>query len=495
MTGRDATSDSTASAPVPPEFEQSMTTGWLDAARLPVERLAVAEFAARRRAKVSDSFPGTTVVAPAGPLVVRANDTHYPFRAAADTTWLAGWTEPEAVLVMVPAGGGHDAVLLVRARADMSTGEFWRDRQRGELWMGPVPSLADIETMTGIETRPLDDLESLLSQAGADGAGVALLDGIDGDVDARVRRAVTTDPALASDVRRATASLRLVKDEWELAEIEAAVAATARGFDDVVAELRTAPDERWLEGTFFRRARHEGYDVVYASIVACCDHATCLHWSRNDGPVRPGDLALLDMGVEMPSHYTADVCRTLPISGTFTTDQRAVYDAVMEAQGVAIAAVRRGSVYTAAHEASTEVLARHLVDWGVLTTSVDEALASQLHRRYTLHSTSHVVGLEVHDCMPVLGAYRAGAFEPGMVLTIEPGLYFQRNDATVPESLRGIGVRVEDDVVVTADGRRVLSSAIPSRAEAVEAWVRGDRRASPPELTAAPRDAAGTVTR
>ncbi|HMA46571.1 MAG TPA: M24B family metallopeptidase, partial [Frankiaceae bacterium] len=289
----------------------------------------------------------------------------------------------------------------------------------------------------------------------------------------------TRDEELATTL----SELRLVKDDHEIAMLEEAVAATVRGFEECVRALpraaREARGERWVEGTFWRRARLDGNDVGYGSIVACGAHATTLHWVRNDGPVRPGELALLDMGVESCSLYTADVTRTLPIGGRFTPVQRRVYEVVHRAQQAGIEAVQPGAAFLDPHRAAMRVLAEALARWGLLPATVEEALNEDpkapnagVHRRYTLHSTSHMLGLDVHDCAAARKeSYRDGTLEPGMVLTVEPGLYFQPDDLTVPAELRGIGVRIEDDVLVTRQGARVLSAALPRDPDGVEAWM------------------------
>jgi Xaa-Pro aminopeptidase len=269
--------------------------------------------------------------------------------------------------------------------------------------------------------------------------------------------------------------LRLVKDEHEVAQLQDAVDATIKGFEDVVRQLdgAKATSERWIEGVFGLRARVEGNDVGYSSICAGGAHACTLHWTDNDGPVRDGDLALLDMGVENVELYTADVTRTLPISGTFTARQRQVYQLVFRAQEAGIAACRPGADFLDPHKAAMVVLAHGLVELGVLDDA-EAALAedAQLYRRYTLHGVSHMLGLDVHDCAHARNeVYRKGPLQPGYVLTVEPGLYFQPDDLTVPEDLRGIGVRIEDDILITADGCRNLSAALPRDPDAVEAWM------------------------
>jgi Xaa-Pro aminopeptidase len=235
----------------------------------------------------------------------------------------------------------------------------------------------------------------------------------------------------------------------------------------------TRKSERWVEGTFNRRARTEGNDVGYDTIAACGEHACTLHWVRNDGRVRKGDLLLLDAGVEGAELYTADVTRTLPVSGRFKPAQREVYELVWRAQKAGFAECRPGRPFLAPHHAAMRVMTEWLVEQGILATSVEEALDPEhkFHTRYTLHGTSHMLGLDVHDCADTRNDYRDDILAPGMVLTVEPGCYFQPDDLTVPAKYRGIGVRIEDDVVITESGHRVLSKGLPSRADKVEAWM------------------------
>jgi len=272
--------------------------------------------------------------------------------------------------------------------------------------------------------------------------------------------------------------IRLVKDDWEIEQLRAACAATVLGFEDVVRELAqaVATSERWIEGTFWRRARVEGNDVGYLSICASGEHATTLHWVRNDGPVRPGELLLLDAGVETDAFYTADVTRTLPISGRYSEIQRRVYEAVLAAQEAGLAAVRPGARFRDFHDAAQRVLAEHLVAWGVLDGPVERVLERGLHRRFTLHGTGHMLGLDVHDCADArTEEYVDAELVVGMILTVEPGLYFQLDDLTVPEEYRGIGVRIEDDILVTPAGNENLSAALPRTAAEIEDWMSGLR--------------------
>lgn len=269
--------------------------------------------------------------------------------------------------------------------------------------------------------------------------------------------------------------MRLIKDAIEVRALQSAIRATHRGFEDVIRRLKTAVTERELEGVFWTRARIEGNDVGYSSIVASGAHACTLHWMKNDGAVRKGDLLLLDAGIEGNSLYTADITRTLPISGRFTPEQRAIYELVLDAQRAALKIVKPGNDFMAPNKAAMTVLAHGLERLGILPTSAEEALReeNQFYRRYSLHNVSHMLGLDVHDCAQARAEnYKYGRLEAGMVLTIEPGLYFQTDDLTVPAKYRGIGVRIEDDVLVTLKGNRVLSASLPREPDEVEAWMR-----------------------
>jgi Xaa-Pro aminopeptidase len=232
--------------------------------------------------------------------------------------------------------------------------------------------------------------------------------------------------------------------------------------------------ERAVEGVFYTRARLDGNAVGYDTIAASGPHACILHWTRNDGPVSPGDLMLLDAGVEVDSLYTADITRTLPANGKFTDVQRAVYEAVREAADAAFAIVRPGIIFRDVHAEAMKIIAKHTAAWGLLPGTAEESLdpANQFHRRYMVHGTSHHLGIDVHDCAAARrDMYHDGEVKAGMVFTIEPGLYFQPDDLTVPEEFRGIGVRIEDDILVTETGAENLSAAIPRSADDVEAWI------------------------
>ncbi|WP_052809607.1 aminopeptidase P family protein [Streptomonospora alba] len=461
------------------ELADWMRTGWADTESRDPQPIEQAAYTAKRREALSARFPGERLVVPAGNLKTRSNDTEYPFRPSCDYVYLSGDQSDDGCLVLEPrSGGGHDATVYLRPRSNRDNGEFWLDGH-GELWSGRRHSLAESAQRLGLQAHDVRRLPEVLSEAPE--VPVRILRGHDASLEEvvgglRAQSADSAETAAERDEELAVAlhDQRLVKDEWEVAQLQSAVDATVLGFGDVAEALpqARATSERYIEGTFFLRARVEGNDVGYGTIAASGPNSTTLHWMRNDGPVREGELLLLDAGVETTTLYTADVTRTLPVSGRFTPLQRRVYDLVYAAQEAAIAALAPGRPFTEYHRVAQRTLAEGLVEWGLLEGPVDRVVELGLQRRYTLHGTGHMLGLDVHDCAKArTETHLYGDLRPGMVLTVEPGLYFQPDDLTVPEELRGIGVRIEDDVLVTSEGNRVLSAGLPRTADDVEAWL------------------------
>ncbi len=443
-----------------------------------------------RRAAVSRQFPGERVVVPAGGLVTRSNDTDYRFRphsAFAHLTGLGTDCEPDAVLVLEPTDSGHDATLYIRPRAPRDSAEFYANPRYGEMWVGQRPSLEEMSALVDLICADVEGLADHLAKD-ADSTVLRLLAEADPALTAqvdRLREGLSAEDKAAATVRDAEltvalSELRLVKDAFELGEMREACAQTADAFAAVVADLpeavRRGRGERWVEGVFGLHARHTGNAVGYDTIAASGDHACTLHWIRNDGELREGDLLLLDAGVELDTLYTADVTRTLPLTGTFTPDQRMVYEAVLEAQEAGIAAAQPGAEFLDVHRAAIAVIARHLQAWGLLPVGAEESLGEEggQHRRWMVHGTSHHLGIDVHDCAQArVENYRQGTLAPGMVITVEPGIYFKSDDELVHAHLRGIGVRIEDDIVITETGNENLSAALPRTSTDVEAWMAG----------------------
>jgi len=449
-----------------------LRTGWGEGQRLPTAPIAGCAHYQQRRRRLSARFAGITLVIPAGQLVTRAADSKFRFRPSSDFLYLVGEASPNDVLVMdASPGGGHTSLLFSDPDTDPTSPDFFTDRLRGEFWVGPKLGPAAMAARLGIEGVPRPRLARFLGSR----SSVAVLRGISPEVDSLDLPPSGLDRELGAQL----AEFRLVKDEFEIQQLRHAVDLTVLAFDGVVGSLLRTRTEREVETRFFAAARTSGNDVGYQVIAAAGSHATTLHWRHNTGELRAGELLLLDAGVETRSFYTADVTRTLPIGGRFTTAQRTIYDLVWAAQQAGIAAVRAGAAFDAPNHAAQTVLAHGLTDLGVLRISAEESLApgSQLHRRYTVHGVSHMLGLDVHDCANAREhVYPNGVIAQGMVLTVEPGLYFHLNDETVPPEFRGIGIRIEDDVLVTEGGPVVLSAALPTAASAVEQWVQAGRR-------------------
>lgn len=470
-------------------FKAFLAEGWAEHPAPQVQPLPATAHTPARRGAVAAAFPGERLVVPAGELRVRSNDCDYRFRphsAFAHLTGLGTDREPDTALVLEPVGDGTaDARYYMRPSATRESEDFYADARYGELWIGPRPTPAQVGAETGLAVHHLDRLVEDVTAGLGDGTVVRIVRGADSGLDAALDAARTAAGldlekchALDADLARVLSELRLVKDAYEIGQLQLAVDVTARGFEDVVRDLPSAighvRGERVVERAFEGRARVDGNGVGYDTIAAAGHHACTLHWITNDGPVRDGDLLLLDAGVEVESLYTADVTRTLPVNGRFTDAQREVYDVVLEAADAAFAVVRPGARFRDVHAAAMEVIARRVHAWGLLPGTVEESLADegQFHRRWLVHGTSHHLGLDVHDCAQARRSmYLDAELLPGMVFTIEPGLYFFPDDLKAPERFRGIGVRIEDDVLVTEDGYVNLSGMLPRTAADVEAWM------------------------
>ena len=456
------------------KFAEFMRSGWADSDYTDLEPLEVVTYAFARRQVLSAAFPGIRLVMPAGGYKVRSNDTDYQYRPHSAFAYYSGVqgadATAEAVLVMEPTEGGHITYLYMHPRSTRDTDAFYRDAKYGELWVGRRFTLAEAKARYQIDTRHLSELEVLLE----DGKETLTLRDEDAKVDADI-------PANKRDheFKIFTSEQRLIKDDYEIREMQKAVDVTGLGFNDVIsvmpAAVATPRGERVLEGAFYGRARVQGNDLGYNTIVGAGAHACVLHWIRNDGDVRPGQLVLVDAGVEVESFYTADITRTLPVNGKFTPAQRALYMLVYEAQLAGFAAAKPGVKFSAINEACQAVLAKGLADMGVLTVSAEESLKPEigLHRRWTLHGVSHHLGIDVHDCAHARKEqYLDKELEIGMVLTVEPGLYIQPDDELFAPEYRGIGIRIEDDIVITEDGCRNLSEDIPRHPDAIEKWMK-----------------------
>ncbi len=451
-----------------------MKTGW---APTPLEGIVPSEaipFVKVRIEKLSKKYPGKRVIIPAGGLKTRSSDTDYRFRAHSAFSYFTGITAgdavPDSVFILEPHSNGHEALLFIHPRSSRKTTEFYRDAKYGEFWVGRRMTLEETERKYGLAVRQVEDLDKFLSNE----KPTVYVRGENKVVDKKLSK----DKEATAELVTYLSEIRLIKDSYEIAEMQKAVDATNRGFADMVRVFDVATEtkrgERVIEAAFFGRARVEGNELGYDTIAASGAHACILHWIRNDGEVRNGDLILIDAGVEVESHYTADITRTLPVNGKFNEPQRKIYELVLAAQSAGIAAVKPGAKYRDINNACMKVLAEGLHELGVLTISAEESLKPEngLHRRWSVHASGHMLGLDVHDCAKARSdQYLDGVLQEGQVLTVEPGLYIQPDDQLFPAEYRGIGVRIEDDLLVTATGSENLSAKLPRTVSEIEKWI------------------------
>ncbi|OFQ21930.1 Xaa-Pro aminopeptidase [Actinomyces sp. HMSC062G12] len=472
-------------------FRDFIGTGWGPRPTELPPRERVADFLPARAIAAGAPFPGERLVVPAGPYKVRSNDCDYRFRAHsafAHLSGLGGEKEPDAVVVLEPnEDGTHTPLLFFKPRASRSSKEFYANPRYGEFWVGARPSLEEVSAATGLETRHIDTLRDALAKD-AGQVNLRIVRNVDSAIENMVNEIriqsglPSRDDAREEDERfeERLSEIRLTKDRFEIEEMTRAVEVTKAGFEDIIRVLPRAVGhrrgERVIEGAFAANAREEGNGLGYDTIAASGNHANTLHWIDNDGAVREGDLVLVDAGVEVDSLYTADITRTLPVNGRFTRVQARVYQGVLDAAEAALARANQPGVrFKDVHDAAMEVIAARLEEWDILPVSAAESLSptGQQHRRWMPHGTSHHLGLDVHDCARARSElYQGALLEPGMVFTIEPGLYFRADDLLIPEEYRGIGVRIEDDVVVEANGSvRRISEDIPRTIADVEEWI------------------------
>jgi Xaa-Pro aminopeptidase len=451
---KEGTGTNRSRTPNSKEFLDYISSGWQESSNKAISQSPAADFAKARRDKVAAAFANQVIVIEAGATKTRSNDTEYRYRPHAAFAHLTGWgseTVPDSVLVI--DGKGSNQILFLRPTAGKDSDEFFANPAIGEFWVGARPTLEDVSALLKIDTRDLSELDAYLAK----------------------KKTITLND---SELAQFVSELRLVKDTFEIDQMRQAVASSIRGFEDIVKALPKAAKhprgERIIETAFFARARLEGNDLGYDTIAAAGKNACILHWITNHGPVKSGELVLVDAGIEMDSLYTADITRTLPINGKYSDAQLEVYLAVLEAADAAFAVAKPGIKFREIHEAAMKVIAKKVANWGILPVSAEESLEAnnQFHRRWMVHGTSHHLGIDVHDCAQARKEmYLDAELKEGMIFTIEPGLYFHENDLLAPERFRGIGVRIEDDVLVTKDGVENLSAKLPRTPAEIESWM------------------------
>jgi Xaa-Pro aminopeptidase len=428
---------------------------------------------AARRQRVLQALEGGVAVLPTAPVHVYSRDVDYPFRPDSDFLHLTGFREPEAVAILTPRSRQGAFWLLVRPRDPDK--EIWTGRRAG-------PAAAAVQSGADV-ARPIAELDRVLDRLLATAPYVWQMRGINPSVDAAVARALRRVRARGRrPVRRDLSSLlhplRLIKDGAEIATLRAAARIACEAHRAAMRATAPGRMEHEIEAIVEYQFRRRGAaGPGYPTIVASGRNACILHYTDNAARLRAGDLLLLDAGCELDG-YNSDVTRTFPISGHFTVRQRELYDLVLAANQAAIAAVHPGAPFDAPHRAALGLLADGLVGLGMLRGSPAEAIESGEIRRFFMHRTSHWLGLDVHDVGSQVVDGEPRRLEAGMVLTVEPGVYVAPRDARAPGRWRGLGIRIEDDVLVTRDGREVLTRSAPKRAADIEAAMSISRRTS-----------------
>ena len=434
--------------------------------------IPAAEYARRRRQLMRMAGEDAILVLPAAPVRVRSHDTHYPYRQDSDFWYLCGFPEPDAVLVLVPGRKHGEALLFCRER----------DPER-EAWDGPrFGQDGAVESFGMDDAYPIEDLDEILPGLLEGRSRVYYHFGRDAEFDLkligwvnRVRAQVrhgAQPPHEFLELGHLLHEQRLFKSRDEIRLMEKAAAISVRAHQAAMRAARPGIHEYELQAEVERVFRAADACPAYASIVGAGGNGCVLHYVANTGKARDGDLVLIDAGAEY-RNYAADITRTFPVNGRYTREQRALHDLVGAAQAAALACARPGVAFAALHETVVEVLSEGLLRLGLLKGSLEKCIAGEHYRQFYRHKSGHWLGLDVHD----VGDYRIDGqsrlLEPGMVLTIEPGLYVGADDTTVAAKWRGIGIRTEDDVLVTADGHRVLTEGLARSAEEIEAFMAG----------------------
>ncbi len=438
-----------------------------------MKKLAMTEYGKRRQQLMQQI--GTTGVAilPAASEKIRNRDSEYLYRQDSDFYYLTGFNEPEAVLVLIPGRDAGESILFCRDRDPLM--ETWHGRRAGQdgavqqFGMDQAFSIGELDqVMPGL----LDGRQTIHYTLGVLPEFDGQLNGWINNLKARERRGAVA-PSLVSGLDVLVHEMRLFKSDAELDIMREACAISAGAHRRAMTMCRPGLYEYQLEAELQHEFIHHGARVpAYNSIVGSGENACILHYTENDRQMCDGDLVLIDAGCEL-DNYAADITRTFPVNGVFTPEQRALYSLVLKAQEKAIAAIRPGNPWMAFHDAAVRTLTEGLVDLGILSGNVDQLIKDEAYRPFYMHGTGHWLGMDVHDVgnHKVDGQWRK--FEPGMVLTVEPGIYIAPDNADVEEKWRGIGIRIEDNVLVTAEGCEILTSAAEKDPDAIEALMKG----------------------
>jgi Xaa-Pro aminopeptidase len=433
--------------------------------------ISKSEFARRRKNLMALMEPNSIAIIPSAHEQVRSRDTEFPFRQDSDFYYLCGFTEPDAVLVLIP-GRKHGQFVM-----------FCRDRDLSmELWHGfrAGPEGA-CEDFSADDAFPIGDIDEILPGLIEGRDRVYYSMGRSTDFDQQIMAWVNqirskeafgaAPPGEFTDLDHMLHDQRLVKSAAELRLMRRAGEITAQAHIRAIRYCRPGMHEYQLEAEILHEFASSGArHPAYTSIVGSGSNACVMHYVENNSKMRSGDLVLIDAGCEF-EYYAADVTRTFPVGGTFSKEQRALYEVVLAGQLAAIDAIKPGNHWNQPHDASVRAITEGLLKLGLLKGTVTKLIASEAYRDFYMHKAGHWLGLDVHD----VGDYRVAdewrMLEPGMVMTVEPGIYISPDNTKVAKKWRGIGIRIEDDVIVTAEGREVITSGVPKTVTEIEAMM------------------------
>ncbi len=434
-------------------------------------KITNSEYARRRRNLMALMEPNSIAIIPSAREVLRGRDTEYPFRQDSDFYYLSGFKEPDAVLVLVPNRGHGEFVVFCRERDPAM-----------ELWHGRCAGPDGVCEQFGADDAfPISDIDDILPGLIEGRDRVYYSMGRSTRFDRQIMEWVNTirskessgavPPGEFTDLDHMLHDLRLVKSAAEQKLMRRAGEITATAHRHIMRFCEPGMFEYQLEGELHHQFALGGARYpAYCSIVGSGRNACTLHYVENGAKMRDGDLVLVDAGCEF-EYYAADVTRTFPVNGRFKPEQRAIYDLVLAAHDAAIAQIRAGNHWNQPHDASVRVITAGLVELGLLEGDVDDLIVAEAYRDFYMHRVGHWLGLDVHD----VGDYRVGSewrqLEAGMVMTVEPGIYIAPDNQAVARKWRGIGVRIEDDVLVTADGCDILTDGAPRTAAEIEALM------------------------
>jgi Xaa-Pro aminopeptidase len=428
---------------------------------------------AQRRAQLAARMQSGVAIVPGAPERTRNRDAHYPYRFDSYFYYLTGFREPEAVLVVM---AGEPAKSLLFCRDKNPEREVWDGFRHGPAAAREAFGFDEAHSITKLdELAPelLSNQTALFTHLGADSVWDARVVGWVNEVRNRARSGVTA-PREIEDVHVVLDEMRLIKSAEELATMRRAAEISTGAHRRAMQSARPGRSEYEIEAELLYEFRRHGAQApAYTPIVAAGANACVLHYVENAAALTDGDLLLIDAGCELDG-YASDITRTFPVNGKFSGPQKDVYEMVLAAQAAALAEVRPGNTWDQPHEAAVRVLAQGLVDLGLLAGGVEQAIETEAYKKFYMHRTGHWLGLDVHDAgdYKLNGQWRA--LQPGMVLTVEPGCYIRAGDG-VPERFANIGVRIEDDVLVTDDGHEVLTTAAPKAPGDIENLMRSRR--------------------